>query len=220
MHPLLIWLPALLLLAASLWLAWPLWRRWHAQRQLEQRIAALGDRQLRDVMLDDGMGGHSYFEWLLLTEQGICLLNTKRYHGNIFAGERLEKWSQVVGSRSYYFTNPLYDLEPLSATLRYHLPGVPLQAAVLFVGECRFPKGHPAAVMTRDELLKEGRMATIPLKLQQAWERLENLVRHPDPQRESHLLPHREEGPHWRLWLAAGLSLLALVWVLWGLWQG
>lgn len=217
---LLTWLPPLLLVALAGWLAWPGLRCWYQQRGLERRIAALGDRHLRDVMLDDGMGGQSYFEWLLLTAEGICLLNTNQRSGHIFAGEKLENWAQVVGSRSRHFTNPLYALEPLVATLRYHLPGVPLQAAVLFGGECSFPKGRPESVLIRDELPNQPGLRNIPLSLQQAWEQLGGKVRKFDPEREGHLLPYRETPPRWRLGLALVLLLSGGVWLAWRILPG
>lgn len=214
------WLPVLLLCLLALWLAWPGIRCGYQRRRLERRIAALGDQHLRDVMLDDGMGGQSYFEWLLLTGEGICLLNTNQRSGHIFAGDKLENWAQVVGSRSNHFTNPLFALEPLVATLRYHLPGVPLQAAVLFGGECSFPKGRPESVLTRNELPEQPSLRHIPLSLQQAWEQLGNMVRQFDPEREGHLQPYRESPPRWRLWLALVLLLSGGLWLAWRLLPG
>lgn len=211
-------LPPLILLALSLWLLWPWLRCWYRRRDLEKRIAALGERHLRDVMLEDGMGGHSYFEWLLLTGDGICLLNTSQRDGNIFAGERMENWAQVVGSRSRLFANPLFALEPLTASLRYHLPGTPLQAVVLFSGRCCFPKGRPEAVLTRDELPAKFELRNIPLTLQRAWEQLQDKARPLDPRAEGHLLPYREAPGSWRLWLTLVLLLLASFWLGWRLW--
>jgi hypothetical protein len=211
-------LPPLVLLALALWLLWPWLRCWYLRRDLEKRIAALGERHLRDVMLEDGMGGHSYFEWLLLTGEGICLLNTSQRDGNIFAGERMENWAQVVGSRSRQFVNPLFALEPLTATLRYHLPGTPLQAVVLFSGRCHFPKGRPEAVLTRDELPAKFELRNIPLTLQRAWEQLQDKVRPLDPHSEGHLLPYREGPGAWRVWLALVLLGISALWLLWRVW--
>ena len=216
----LLWLLAMLLLGMALFLLWPCWSKWRGQRRLEQDIIALGEQHLRDVMLEDGMGGYSYFEWLLLTEQGVCLLISKGQQGNIFAGERLEKWSQVVGSRSYYFTNPLYELEPLSATLRYHLPGTPIQGLVLFSGQCFFPKGQPDAVLTREQLPGERVPGSIPVKLQQAWQRLEQRARPVDPDSEAHLLPTRDSSANKRMGLAVAVTVLATLVGGMALWLG
>lgn len=195
-----------LCLALALWLAWPLWSRWREQGQVDRRIATLGDQHLRGVLLEDGMGGHSYYDWLLLTPDGFCLLVSKAHQGNIFAGERLEHWTQVIGSRSYHFSNPLFELEPLRATLRYHFPKMPLQAAVVFTGSCRFPKGHPDGVLTREQLPEAARLHAIPLSQQQAWEQLKAKVRRPDPLLEQHLL----DASPWQSSRAISALLLAV----------
>jgi hypothetical protein len=212
---LLSWGPALLLLLLGVWLAWPVACHAYQRYKLKKGIEALGDQHLRDVMLDDGMGGQSYFEWLLLTDEGICLLITRQYAGNIFAGERLENWAQVQGNRTRYFTNPLHDLDPLIATLNYHLPGIVIRTVILFSGDCHFPKGRPATVLTREELFNQGGPRTIPLALHRAWSQLEKKAQRPDPYTRAHLLPHREDLPFWRLWLTGGLLLLAVAWVNW-----
>ncbi|MFU8838164.1 MAG: hypothetical protein ACNA75_07675 [Thiohalomonadaceae bacterium] len=211
-------LPVLILLILAAVLVWPVIRCAWQRYQLERRIRALGDQAMQHVMLDDGMGGQSYFEWLLLTGEGICLLNTRQHQGNIFAAERLENWAQVIGSRSHHFRNPLYELEPLTATLRYHLPSVPLQAAVLFSGDCVFPKGRPPAVLTRAELPQTAEPRNIPLALQQAWSQLTKKTRALDPHTEGHLQPHRETPAAWRLWLSIALGGLASGWLAWCLW--
>jgi hypothetical protein len=212
------WIPALVLVALAAVLIWPVLRCAWQRRQLERRIRALGDQAMQHVMLDDGMGGQSYFEWLLLTGEGICLLNTRQHQGNIFAGERLENWAQVIGSRSHHFRNPLFELEPLIATLRYHLPGMPLQAAVLFSGDCVFPKGRPPAVLTRAELPQRSELRNIPLALQQGWSQLMKKTRPLDPLTEGHLQPHRESPAAWRVWLAIILGAQAMAWLSWRLW--
>lgn len=214
---LLTWLPPLCLIVLALWLVWPWWRCRMQVRRLERRIAALGDQHLRDVILDDGMGGQSYFEWLLLTGNGICLLNTNQSSGNIFAGDKLENWAQVQGARSYHFVNPLYALEPLTATLRYHLPGIPLQPVVLFTGDCNFPKGRPSSVLITDELPEHFSLCNIPLSLQRAWAQLTDKARKLDPRVEEHLLPLRTSPSPWRVYLSLGLLLAALLWLGWHL---
>ena len=208
------------LLVGAIALAWPLIRCRNERKRLEQNIASLGVAQLHNVLLDDGMGGQSFYERLLLTPHGIMVLVSNPRDGIIFAGARMDTWAQVLGKRTIRFANPLYGMEGLLSTLRYHLPKVVLQGYVLFKGECSFPKGKPEGVWTLEDLAaaasEEVQPAVVPV-LKQAWETIEQQARKIDPAREGYLLPVQQR----RGWLLGGVALLlagsALGWPLWRL---
>lgn len=209
---------ALLLVAAAL--AWPLMRRRGERRRLEKGITAVGAAQLRNVLLEDGMGGQSFYERLLLTPHAILVLASNSRDGIIFGGERMDTWAQVLGKRTIRFANPLYGMEGQLATLRHHLPKVVLQGHVLFSGKCSFPKGKPDGVWTREDLAEAGsnevKQAVVPV-LKEAWQALEQRSRKIDPGSEGYLLP-LEQGPSWtRGALALVLTLCALALPLWRL---
>ena len=214
------WGISLALLLGALALVWPLLRRRIERQRMEKRIAAVGVAQLRNVLLDDGMGGQSFYERLLLTPNGILVLVSNLRNGIIFGGERMDTWAQVLGKRTIRFANPLYSMEGLLSTLRYHLPKVVLEGHVLFVGNCSFPKGKPQGVWSLDELAEAGQEkvqpAVVPV-LKQAWEEIDQRARKIDPGSEGYLLPVQEETS----WLRGGLALLllsaALAWPLWRL---
>lgn len=216
---LLTWLPAGLTLLAALWLAWPALRQRRRQRALERAIGATATAQLRHVLLDDGMGGQSFFDWLLLTPQGIRVLQISRRDGAIFAGERMDSWAQMQNRRTEHFSNPLHGLDAALATLRYHLPGLPVSGNILFIGQCSFPKGRPAAVLTLDELsgLDIAGRAAAPDQTS-AWSSLVEKARKVDPVSEGYLLPLGDETPKGRWLLILMLLLIAGGWLLWRLW--
>lgn len=197
-------------LFGALVLALPLWRKASERRELEKRIAAVGADQLRHVLLDDGMGGQSYYDRLLLTPRGLMVLVTTPRNGIIFGGERMDTWAQVLGKRTIRFANPLYTMEGQISTLRHHLPKISLEGHVLFCGDCSFPKGQPPGVWILDDLHaagEEGAQQAVQPVIKEAWESLQQLSRKLDPASESYLLPVKQ-SPSFLRW---GTILMFLV---------
>jgi hypothetical protein len=214
------WGVALALLAAALFTLWPLVCRLRERRAMDRRITALGAEQLRQVLLEDGMGGLSYYERLLLTPRGILVLMGIPRDGIIFAGERMDTWAQVVGKRTIRFANPLYTLEGLLSTLRYHLPKITLEGYVLFCGDSSFPKGQPAGVWLLDDLAavgQEGAQQAIQPVLKEAWTTLKERSRKLDPASEGYLLPVGQRPAYLRWGTGLLLVVATFGWLLWRL---
>jgi hypothetical protein len=214
------WGGTALLLPLALWLAWPMLGRWRRRRRLERCIASAGVERMRNVLLDDGMGGMTFYEWILLTPREIRVFMTSGRSGIIFAGERMDSWAQVLGKRTIRFANPLYSLEGLLATLRFHLPKLAIEGNILFIGDCTFPKGRPDSVLTLRDLSEENadtnQQAVQPV-LEQAWAKIKERARNVDPASEGYLLP-LGEPPAYGRWL--GIVLLVLAgsgWLYWRL---
>jgi hypothetical protein len=208
------WGVALLLLLLALLLGWrPLRLLWQA-RCRQRLISGYGVARLDNVILEDGVGGHKVLEHILLTPQGLRVLLPRHCDGALFAGDRIDSWTQMAGGKSFHFDNPLHQLEELLATLRYHLPGIPVEGEVLFSGGCRFPKGRPERVRLLDELGEEqGRIdqAVVPV-LDEAWQRLQQ-----QPRAKPVADDAAYEASPPRLWLAVLLSVAALGWLGWQL---
>jgi hypothetical protein len=213
------WGVAAVLLLLALWLSWPMLRQAYNRWRMERSIASSGVEKLRDVLLDDGMGGLTYYEWLLLTPTEIKVLFTSSRYGIIFAGERMDAWAQVIGKRTTKFNNPLYTLEESVGTLRYHLPNLTIEGSILFTGNCSFPKGRPAQVLMAGELAgqqDESASHAVQPVLEQAWNKLKGMVRKVDPATEGYLLPVKEESSY-RRW--GGIALLLMVMAGWLFWR-
>jgi len=213
------WGGAVLPLVGALVLSLPLLRSRRERQALEKRISAVGVEQLRHLLLDDGMGGQSYYDRLLLTPRGISVLETTPRDGIIFGGERMDTWAQVLGKRTIRFANPLYTLEVQLSTLRHHLPKITLEGHVLFCGNCSFPKGQPPGVWILDDLLaagEEGIQQAVQPVIKEAWESLQQLSRKLDPASESYLLPV-EQSPSVLRW--GGILLLVITAAGWLGWR-
>lgn len=199
-------------------LVMPMLRRYFIRRRMERSIASSGLARMRNVLLDDGMGGMAFFEWLLMTPHDIRVLVTSPRHGIIFAGDRMDTWAQVIGKRTIRFPNPLYSVESLLSCLRYHSPRVTTQARILFMGNCSFPKGRPENVLTlkdleREEPIREGVLPVV----EQAWKALQEKARCVDPEAEAYLLPVRESTPWFRLSMILLLCAAIAGWLYWRL---
>jgi len=144
-------IPAIFLLIGG-GLIWRPLVRVRAYIRLQQMIRKLGNDWLRDVYIPATLDGHLYIEYLLLTPNGLLLLHVKPYYGNIFAGEQIEFWTQVIGHKSFKFINPIHQLQVDMGELRSLLPKTAIQGQVLFTTGSRFPKGKPENVLRIDEI--------------------------------------------------------------------
>ncbi len=60
-----------------------------------------------DILLQNPEGNTSQIDHLVLSENGIFVIETKNYTGWIFGNEKAEKWKQVIFDDKYYFRNPV-----------------------------------------------------------------------------------------------------------------
>lgn len=208
------WGVAALLLLLALLLAWRPWGLLRQARRRQKLISAYGVARLDNVILEDGMGGHKVLEHILLTPQGLLVLLPRHCQGALFGADKIESWTQMVGGKSFHFDNPLHQLDELLATLRYHLPGIPLEGRVLFSRGCRFPKGRPGRILLLEEMEGQGRrvdQAVVPV-LEQAWQKLQS-----QPRADSSAQSGEAPVSTVRLWLASLLLLLSAAWLGWRL---
>lgn len=213
------WGVALLLALLAALLLRPVLKRRAARRAIERRIGWMGLRQLRNVLIDDGMEGKIFIERLLLTADGLRVLVQNRRNGNVFGGDNIDVWAQVVGKRTRRFPNPHYAVSDVVATLRSHLPGVPVAGSVLFAGDCVFPKGKPQNTLTLDDLPaaapEQDDHVLVGTTLAAAWEKLGGMM---EPVTNPVLIGDEVESRHVQVGAAVALLLAAVAWVAWRLW--
>lgn len=208
-------IPALLSLIALI-IVLPSVVNYLRRSQQNRRILGLGRAVQRRVWMDDGMDGKTFIDYLLLTDDGILLVNRNQREGIIFAGERMDSWAQVIGRKTYHFPNPLHELEALVAALRQQYTGIPIDYRLVFTNRCSFPKGKPATIERLSDIPKpdEEKQQPPPAPaLAEAWEQLQSSVEPVSSDSEAALV---EDKPAYRLRLTTSLLLLAvaLSWVL------
>lgn len=143
-------LGALLLLLVPL-LIW-LWRR-RSKGGLDALVEAVGVDRVSDVLVSDGMGGEIHIEHLLLTGQGLVVLDVKSIAGTVFASDRMDEWTVMTSKDRISIQNPQGALYDRMAALRLLVRDVPVSGHILFVEGADFSKGRPKDVILPDELL-------------------------------------------------------------------
>lgn len=208
------WSVALLCLLSALLLGWQPVRGLLLARRRQRLISGYGVARLDNVILDDGIGGHAVLEHVLLTPDGLLVLLPRHGEGALFGGDQIDSWTQMVGSKSFHFNNPLHQLEELLVALRLQLPGIPVEGRVLFSGHCHFPKGRPGRLLLLEEMSgQEGRVAqaVVPV-LAEAWHTLQGL-----PRAEAASTPTDGSAQQLRIWLSLLLAGASALWLGWRL---
>ena len=121
---------------------------------VEQALKAVSIDRLRDVLVPDGMGGQIQIEHLLLTGNGMIVIDVKAFEGTIFAGERMAEWTVIGRDGRFTFPNPLGTLYDRVAALKQLVRDVPVTGVVLFAAGADFTKGRPKDVLLPGELME------------------------------------------------------------------
>ncbi|GMR16730.1 MAG: hypothetical protein BMS9Abin31_1101 [Gammaproteobacteria bacterium] len=167
----------LLLLGILLQYAWV--KEYLSERKLNRLLKKIGPDSVHNVTIPDGMDGRIFIENLILTPSNILLLGVKKYRGLIFAAEKIDLWTQVIGNKSYKFENPLRQLESDALALTAKIDDSKVQEIVLFINGSEFPKGKPDNVVTIADIKEWAQRNSgldIPETLQSDWKQLLELV--------------------------------------------
>lgn len=213
------WGVALLLLLGAMVLAWPRLCRGYLDRQLQKKIQAVAADALHQVVIPDGMDGAVYLENLLLTPDGLLVLPVHRYQGVVFAADGIDNWTQVLGKRTYKFTNPLPQLESEVLAVTDYASGIPVEGRVVFTKGVEFPKGRPGKLISVAELEKMGednRQREVPSAYWQAWKALKQQVQTPEVSKLRQLYAVEKETTfNGRSIMAGVMCLAAGAWLGW-----
>ena len=70
----------------------------------------------------------------------------------IFAADKIDLWTQVIGNKSYKFENPLRQLESDVLALNSKIENTKIEEKVLFINGSEFPKGKPDNVVSISDI--------------------------------------------------------------------
>jgi nuclease-like protein len=144
---------SVLVLAAVAVLVWRFWLRRRALT-LSQVLGSVAIDRVQDVLLPDGMGGQIQIEHLLLTGNGLVVIDVKAFEGTIFASERMAEWTVIGKKGRFTFPNPLGTLYDRVAALKQLVRDVPVTGLVLFGERADFSKGRPRDVLSPAEFME------------------------------------------------------------------
>lgn len=214
-HPIFPGLLLAVLIGLALYLSWLPVQQLLAHWRLHALVNRLGKRSLRNVYIPDGLGDVIYIEQLILRPSELLLVTIKPFRGNIFAAEQIDLWTQVVGQRSYKFSNPLHQQEHDLQALSEVIPKQPVSGMVVFAKGCCFPKGKPEQVRDYQELKKmgddQGKQETNP-ELKAAWQFLSEQAEVAENMKQTILF---RSGDKRRLAMGIVIGLLAIAYTVW-----
>ncbi len=171
---------ALLLLAAVIGLLFfKKIKRGYADWYLFHSVKKLGNDVMQNIILSDGMDGTVCIDNLILMPDRILVVSVGRYQGTVFASENIDIWTQVVGKRSYKFSNPLLKLEQDIAAVRANSPKINISGILVFSPDVSFPKGKPDNVISVLEAKQRyggARDQQIKVEQQDAWNKIRNKI--------------------------------------------
>ena len=183
-NPEVLGLLSLLVLLCSLVVIFLLRRRHTAEHQLKKVLQPYIRNEIKQVVIPDGIGGLIEIEQLILLDNGLFIVQNYNTDGNIFGGDAIDQWTQLVRGRSFKFANPLRHIMSSKQALSSLVPGVPIFYRVIFVGDVQFPKGRPEGVSTLHSLAEDLTLLNDKVinnsKVKFAWERIMRIARKDD----------------------------------------
>ncbi len=146
--------PAAGAVVVALLLTWVIiiWRKRQALQKMERTIDSIAYEVLRNVLIPNGMDGHIFLQYLLLTERGLLVLDLVERPGAIFGGDQMVQWTSIGKKGRYTFRNPQHVLYDRLAAVKLLAANTPVDGRVVFTTRSEFPKGKSTYVLRVDEL--------------------------------------------------------------------
>lgn len=191
-----------------------------SEKKLNKLLKNLGCESLHNVIIPDGVDGNVFIEHLVLTPHEILLIGVKRYRGLIFAADKIDLWTQVVGQKSYKFENPLHQLENDVSALSAYLEKSKIHSKVLFINGSEFPKGKPddiVSVLDLKTLQQKYAEKEVPEALMADWKRLVELSSKNEMSRGEGILLDKQNTSGLNAIALMGTAAVVMFWLAWRL---
>jgi hypothetical protein len=145
-----------LLLVVSLLTLLLLYRRRAVKgHSLSQVLNEIAFERVDKMIIPNVDDGEIQIDHLLLTAQGILIIDIKDVQGAVFGGDKMQDWTVISENRRFTFSNPQPALFDRIAAVRHIVREVPVAGRILFLDGAEFAKGVPGLVTTLDELEQE-----------------------------------------------------------------
>jgi hypothetical protein len=99
--------------------------------------------------------GTTQIDHILITQNGIIVIETKHYSGWLFANEKQKQWTQVLFKVKHRFQNPLIQNNKHVLAVQQLLDFIPkeqVQGLVVFTGDAQFKTEIPESVIHLHQL--------------------------------------------------------------------
>jgi len=148
-----IWLA--LLGVVFLIVVWILYQRRNSGSRLKKVLIEISHDRIDNLLIPNGDEGEIQIDHLLLTSQGLLIVDIKQAVGTVFGSDKMQEWAVISDDRRYTFPNPQAALYDRIAAVRHIVRQVPVAGRILFLDGAEFTKGVPSLVSSVDELLDE-----------------------------------------------------------------
>ncbi len=145
-----------LLAAVALLLAWLIYRYVRASRNSLRRVLEdIAYERFENLVIPSAHEGEIQIDQVLLTSQGLLILEVKDVTGIVFGSDKMQDWTVMADDRRYTLSNPQPAMFDRIAAVREIVRQVPVAGRILFLDGAEFTKGVPSLVCPLDELAKE-----------------------------------------------------------------
>jgi len=146
-----------------------------ASKAIAKKLVNSVSATISAVSLLDEAEAEFHYDHICLTSTGIIVVDVKDFKGLLFGGANTDQWTQVIGSRSYKFENPLYHNREKVQTIRSLIDDdIPVFGCVVFTNAGSFPKDQPQGVYTHekfeDEFEYTDNSKSVSPKFEEAWQ--------------------------------------------------
>ena len=147
-------LPAIAVLL--LLLTWLLYRFVRSRRNSLRRVfKEISFERIEGIIIPSADEGEIQIDQLLLTSQGLLIVDIKDVQGTVFGSDKMQDWAVISDERRYTFSNPQPMLYDRIAAVRQVVRQVPVAGRILFLDGAEFTKGVPGLVCTLKDLVDE-----------------------------------------------------------------
>lgn len=143
------------LAVAVLLVVWYLLRRRAGGSRLKKVLADIGHDRIENLLIPNGDEGEIQIDHLILTSQGLLIIDIKDAVGTVFGSDKMQEWAVISEERRYTFPNPQAALYDRIAAVRHIVRQVPVEGRILFLDGAEFTKGVPNMVSDLDTLLDD-----------------------------------------------------------------
>lgn len=135
---------------------WFIYRRFFAGGSaLERALAAISFDHIDALVIPGADEGEIQVDKLILTSQGLLILEIKDVQGAVFGSDKMQDWTVIAEDRRYTFPNPQPSLYDRIAAVRQIVRQVPVSGRILFLDGAEFTKGVPGQICNLEELVAE-----------------------------------------------------------------
>ncbi len=147
------WIAALV--GALLIAAWYVLRRRRGGSRLTRVLSEIGYDRIDELVIPSGDEGEIQIDHLILTSQGLLIIDIKEAVGTVFGSDKMQEWAVISEERRFTFPNPQAALYDRIAAVRQIVRQVPVAGRILFLDGAEFTKGVPKLVSDLDTLLED-----------------------------------------------------------------